>query len=82
MIEGSLFETLKRRFSKQFETRDLIYGVLKKYVDTNKNITIKKEVIIISGISRTNQKELKFKEFELLEKIKEITKIQYSIVFH
>lgn len=81
MIEGSLFETLNRRFSKQFETRDIIYDVLKEYVDTNKNITIKKEVIVISGTSKTNQKELKFKELELLEKIKEITKIQYTILF-
>ena len=81
MIEGSLFETLNRRFSKQFETRDIIYDVLKEYEDTNKNITIKKEVIVISGTSKTNQKELKFKELELLEKIKEITKIQYTILF-
>jgi hypothetical protein len=81
MIEGSLFETVKKRFSKHFETRDLIYNVLKKYVYSSKNITIKKEIIIISGISKTNQKELKFKEFELLEQIQNITKIQYSILF-
>lgn len=82
MLDGSLFETLKKRFSKQLETRDVIYDVLKKYIPTHKNITIKKNIIIISGISKTNQKELKFEEFILLEKIKEITKIQYSFLFN
>lgn len=81
MLEGSLFESLQKRFSKQFETRDIVYNILKDYILTSKNISIKKTTITLLGVPKTKQKELKFKEYELLEKIKEVTKIQYSIMF-